>query len=100
MFVRYFSEAKYKSNFQSAGEELEIRVTRNLVKLGIPEYFTRIAANSRKAYWFIAETTPVKRAISNERLIRAGYYDLSEAYEHIQSACIGRAVGRTVRTVR
>ena len=73
---------------------------RNLVKLDIPDYFARIAANSRKAYWFMAETTTVKRAISNERLIRAGYYDLSEAYEHIQSACIGRAVYRTVRTVR
>ena len=73
---------------------------RNLVKLGIPDYFARMAANSRKAYWFMAETTTVKRAISNERLIRAGYYDLSEAYERIQSACIGRAVCRTVRTVR
>ena len=65
---------------------------RNLVKPGIPDYFARMAANSRKAYWFMAETTTVKRAISNERLIRAGYYDLSEAYERIQSACIGRAV--------
>ena len=73
---------------------------RNLVKLGIPEYYARMAANSRKAYWFMAETTTVKRAISNERLTRAGYFDLSEAYERIQSACIGRAVYRTVRTVR
>ena len=73
---------------------------RNLIKLGIPELFARMAANSRKAYWFMAETTTVKRAISNERLIRAGYFDLSEAYERIQSACIGRAVYRTVRTVR
>ena len=73
---------------------------RNLVKLGIPEYFARMAANSRKAYWFMAETTTVKRAISNERLTRAGYFDLSEAYERIQSACIGRAVYRMVRTGR
>ena len=63
-------------------------------------WYARLAACSRKAYWFIAEATTVKRVISNERLIRAGYYNLSEAYEHIQSVCIGRAVYRTVRTVR
>ena len=70
---------------------------RSLVKLGIPDCFARMAANSRKAYWFMAGTMTVERAITNERLIRAGYYDLSEAYERIQSACIGRAVYRTVR---
>ena len=48
----------------------------------------------------MAETTTVKRVLSNEKLIRAGYFDLSEAYEHIQSACIGHAVYRTERTVR
>ena len=68
---------------------------RNLVKLGISEYYARMAANSRKSYWFMAETTTVKRAISNEKLTRAGYFDLSEAYERIQSAYIARAVYRT-----
>ena len=51
-------------------------------------------------YWFTVETGTVKRAISNERLARAGFFDLSLAYESIQSACVGRAVYRTVRTVR
>ena len=72
----------------------------NLVKLGNPEYFDKISANSRKSYWFMTETSTVKRAISNERLMRAGYFDLSEAYGRIQAACIGCAVCRTVRTVR
>jgi len=73
---------------------------RNLMKLGVPEYFARMAANSRRGYWFTVETRAVKRAMTNERLARAGYFELSPAYESIQSACIGRAVYRTVRTVR
>ena len=73
---------------------------RNLRKLGIPEKYAWMTAFSRKKYWFVAGTTSVKRAISNERLVRAGYFDLSEAYESIKTACVERAVYRTVRTVR
>lgn len=67
---------------------------RNLVKLGVPEYYAHMAANSRRGYWFTANTGAVTRRITNERLTRAGLY------ESIQSACIGRAVYRTVRMVR
>ena len=73
---------------------------RNLRKLGIPEKYAWMAANSRRGYWFTVETGAVKRAISNERLASAGFFDLSLAYESIQSDCVGRAVYRTVRTVR
>lgn len=73
---------------------------RNLLKLGIPEKYAWMTAMSRRGYWFVAGTTSVGRAISNERLVSAGYLDLSLAYESIQSDCIGRAVYRTVRTVR
>ena len=73
---------------------------RNLLKLGIPEKYAWMAAMSRRGYWFTVETGAVKRAISNERLARAGFFDLSLAYESIQSVCVGRAVYRTVRTVR
>ena len=73
---------------------------RNLLKLSIPEKYAWMAAMSRRGYWFTVETGAVKRAISNERLARAGFFDLSLAYESIQSACVGRAVYRTVRTVR
>ena len=72
---------------------------RNLLKLGIPEKYAWMAAMSRRGCWFTVETGAVKRAISNERLARAGFFDLSLAYESIQSACVGRAVYRTVRTV-
>lgn len=73
---------------------------RNLLKLDIPEKYAWMAAMSRRGYWFTVETGAVKRAISNERLARAGFFDLSLAYESIQAACVGRAVYRTVRTVR
>ena len=73
---------------------------RNLMKLGIPKKYAWMAANSRRGYWFTVETGAVKRAITNERLASAGFFDLSLAYESIQSDCIGRAVYRTVRTVR
>ena len=73
---------------------------RNLLKLGIPKKYAEWTARSRRGYWFVAGTTSVGRAISNERLVRAGYIDLSETYESIKTACVERAVYRTVRTVR
>ena len=73
---------------------------RNLLKLGIPDKYAWMAAMSRRGYWFTVGTGAVERAISNERLARAGFFDLSLAYESIQLACVGRAVYRTVRTVR
>ena len=56
---------------------------RHLISLGIPEYFARTAANSRKGYWRTVNTTTVKRALSKERLIRAGFYDLALAYQSV-----------------
>ena len=73
---------------------------RNLLKLGIPEKYAWMAAMSRCGYWFTVKTGAVERAISNKRLARAGFFDLSLAYESIQLACVGRAVYRTVCTVR
>lgn len=80
-------------------EAMEETKLRNLVKLGVPEYYAHMAANSRRGYWFTANTGAVTRRITNERLTRAGFFELSPAYESIQSACIGRAVYRTVRMV-
>lgn len=69
-------------------------------KRSVPEGFARMVANSRSSYWFTVETGAAKRGIINERLVRAGFFERSPAYEPIQSACIGRAMYRTVRTVR
>lgn len=67
------------------------------MKLKALEYFARMAAYSRRGHWFTVETGANKGAIANERLIRAGFFTLSLAYESIRFACIGRAVHRTVR---
>ena len=40
------------------------------------------------------------KGIIKERLTRAGVFELSPAYESFRSACIGRAVYRTARTIR
>ena len=56
---------------------------RHLVILGIPEYFANMAAYSRKGYWRTVNTTTVKRALSKERLVRSGFYDLAIAYQSV-----------------
>lgn len=113
-WLNYYAIASMKQRMKQWDEWLRHRIRayiwkqwkkpktkqKNLMKLGVPEYFARMAANSRRGYWFTVNTRAVKRGITNENLIRAGYFELSTAYEAIQSACIGRAVYRTVRTVR
>ena len=54
---------------------------RNLIRMGIPKKYAQMAANSRKGYWRTTNTTTVKRAMSKERLINSGFYDLATAYQ-------------------
>ena len=56
---------------------------RNLIRLGIPEYYAHMAANSRRGHWFCANLTTVKRAMTKERLINSGFYDLATAYQSV-----------------
>ena len=56
---------------------------RNLIKMGIPEYFAHMAANNRKGHWFCSNLTTVKRAMPKERLISGGFYDLATAYQSV-----------------
>ncbi|MGN0268665.1 MAG: group II intron reverse transcriptase/maturase [Lachnospiraceae bacterium] len=56
---------------------------RNLIRMGIPEKYAQMAANSRKGYWRTSNTTTVKRAMSKERLINSGFYDLTTAYQSV-----------------
>ncbi|MBO5192058.1 MAG: hypothetical protein J6C22_13785 [Bacteroides sp.] len=56
---------------------------RNLIKMGIPEYYAYMAANSRRGHWFCANLTTVKRAMTKERLINSGFYDLATAYQSV-----------------
>lgn len=56
---------------------------RNLMKLGIPEYFAHQAANSRRKYWYVSGMGAVNRALTKERLINSGFYDLATAYQSV-----------------
>ncbi len=56
---------------------------RNLMKLGIPEYFAHQAANSRRKYWYVSGMGAVNRALTKERLISSGFCDLATAYQSV-----------------
>lgn len=56
---------------------------RNLVKLGIPEYYAYQVANSRRKYWYVSGMGAVNRALTKERLINSGFYDLATAYQSV-----------------
>jgi group II intron reverse transcriptase/maturase len=56
---------------------------RNLMKLGIPEYFAHPAANSRRKHWYVTGMGAVNRALTKERLINSGFYDLATAYQSV-----------------
>ena len=113
-WLNYYGIASLKTKMREWDEWLRHRIRaniwkqwkkpktkrKNLMKLGVPEYYAHMAANSRRGYWFTVNTGAVTRGITNERLTRAGFFELSPAYESIQTTCIGRAVYRTVRTVR
>ena len=94
-WLNYYSVASMKTSIEELNGWLYRRIRmviwkrwrlprtkfRNLVKLGIPEKYASMAANSRKGYWRTANTTTVKRALSKERLIRKGFCDLALAYQ-------------------
>ena len=101
IFIRgwlgYFHVAEMKRNMQSWDEWMRRRIrmyiwkqwkkpgtrVQNLLKLGIPEWAACICGNSRKGYWRVADTTTLKRAISNERLAAAGYFSIAGYYESL-----------------
>ena len=56
---------------------------RNLMKLGISEYFAHQAANSRRKHWYVSGMGAVNRALTKERLINSGFYDLAIAYQSV-----------------
>ena len=53
----------------------------NLVKLGIPDSKAWEWANSRKAYWRIADSWVLHKSLTNEYLASIGYDDISKRYE-------------------
>jgi group II intron reverse transcriptase/maturase len=53
---------------------------RSLINLGVPKQKAWEFANTRKGYWRIAVSPILKRSITNERLLQAGYIFFSDYY--------------------
>ena len=55
----------------------------NLKKLGMEPWKAFRNGNTRKGYWAIAGSGILTHTITNERLARRGYYDISKAYKSL-----------------
>ena len=96
-WLNYYGIASMKNNMEDINGWLYHRIRmciwkqwklpktkkRNLMKMGIPENYAHMAANSRKGHWFCSNLTTVKRAMTKERLINSGFYDLATAYQSV-----------------
>ena len=94
-WLNYFGMADMKNNIESLNGWLYRRIRmciwkqwklpktrkRKLLGLGLPEWAACEAAYSRKAYWRMAGNGVVQRALTKERLIHWGFYDLATAYQ-------------------
>lgn len=57
---------------------------KNLIKLGMEPWKAYRNGNSSKGYWAVAGSGILTTTITNEKLVRAGYYSLSDRYESLQ----------------
>ena len=94
-WLNYYSMADTKNNVERLNRWLYRRIRmciwkqwklpktrkRKLMGLGMPEWAACEGAYSRKAYWRMANAGVVKRALTKERLINWGFYDLATAYQ-------------------
>jgi len=56
---------------------------KNLCILGVPQETAYQAGNCRRGYWWTTNTVAVKMAMTKERLLRSGFYDLAKAYQSV-----------------
>ena len=57
---------------------------RNLRRAGVPKDLAWKAAMSRRGYWYTTHIVAVNRAMTKERLINSGFYDLAAAYQSVR----------------
>ena len=96
-WLNYFSIADMKNNIEAMNGWLYRRIRmciwkqwklpktrkRKLLGLGLPEWAACEGAYSRKGYWRMAGSGVVQRALTKERLINSGFYDLATAYQSV-----------------
>ncbi len=90
-WLNYYGIASMKNNIEEINGWLYHRIRmciwkqwklpktkkRNLIKMGVHEYYANMAANCRRGHWYCANLTTVKKAMTKERLIKWGFYDLA-----------------------
>lgn len=100
-WLNYFGIADMKSNIEDLNGWLYRRIRmciwkqwklprtrkRKLLGLGLPEWAACKGAYSRKSYWRTAHTPSLQWALSKERLIHWGLYDLATAYQSMHVNC-------------
>ena len=98
-WLGYYGIAEMKNEIQDWNEWLRRRIrmyiwkqwklprtrVKNLMKLGMPEWKAHRNGITRKGYWAIAGSGIEHYTITNERLARRGFYDISEAYKSLHS---------------
>ena len=98
-WLGYYSIADMESRIKSLNEWIRRRIRQiywkqwkkiktkhdNLVKLGIDNENAWKWANSRKAYWRIADSHILHRSLTNEYLASVGYDDILERYKVLHS---------------
>ena len=96
-WLNYYGIAEMKNNIESLNGWLYRRIRmciwkqwklpktrkRKLIGLGMPEWGACEGAYSRKSYWRMSNAGVVKRALTKERLINWGFYDLATAYQSL-----------------
>ena len=96
-WLNYYGIASMKSNMNDVNGWLYHRIRmciwkqwkrvrtryRNLMIMGVPKDLAWKAANSRRGYWFTTHTVVMNMAMTKERLINSGLYDLATAYQSV-----------------
>ena len=96
-WLNYYGIASMKNNLDNVNGWLYHRIRmciwkqwkrvrtryRNLRGMGVPQDLAWKAANSRRGYWFTTHTVAINMAMTKERLINSGFYDLATAYQSV-----------------
>jgi len=96
-WLNYYRIADMKNNIEGLNSWLYRRIRmciwkqwklprtrmRKLIGLGVDSHYAATIAYDRKGYWFNAGNKAVNWALSKERLINWGFYDLAAAYQSL-----------------
>ena len=94
-WLNYYGIASMKNNLDEINSWLYHRIrmciwkqwknprtrVRNFVRMRVPEDLAYQDGNTRRGYWFSTRTVAVNIAMTKERLINSGFYDLAIAYQ-------------------